>query len=158
MSIRIKILYMTEQSIGERPGGPLGIAGAVSRVLIGATRNWSRNVLLWNLAADPHYGPHTNNGGCTMCIGAITLDGNNATRNLAYYALAHFSKFVQPGSVRIGSNELEQLATAAFLTPDGKIVLVISNTANFSKSLHVRYHGKSFATTLSPESVGTYVW
>lgn len=151
-------LYMTEQSIGERPGVPLGIAAAVSRVLIGSTRNWSRNVLLWNLAADLHYGPHTSNGGCTMCIGAITLDGNNATRNLAYYALAHFSKFVQPGSVRVGSNELEQLSTVAFLTPGGKIVLIVSNTGNFQKTFHVRYHRESFTTTLPAESAGTYVW
>ena len=153
-----KNLYMTEQSIGGRPSGPLGIAGALSRVLIGSTRNWSRNVLLWNLAADPNYGPHTNDGGCTMCQGAITLDGNNVTRNLAYYALAHFSKFVRPGSVRVGSNDLEQLSNVAFLTPDGKIVLIVSNTGNFSKTFDVKYHGRSFTTTLPAESAGTYVW
>jgi glucosylceramidase len=153
-----KNLYMTEQSVGGRSGGPLGIAAAVSRVLIGATRNWSRNVLLWNLAADPNYGPHTNDGGCTMCQGAITLDGNNVTRNLAYYALAHFSKFVRPGSVRVGSNDLEQLLNVAFLTPDGKIVLIVSNSGNFSKTFDVKYHGRSFTTTLPEESVGTYVW
>jgi glucosylceramidase len=153
-----KNLYMTEQSVGGRSGGPLGIAAAVSRVLIGATRNWSRNVLLWNLAADPNYGPHTDDGGCTMCQGAITLDGNNVTRNLAYYALAHFSKFVRPGSVRVGSNDLEQLLNVAFLTPDGKIVLIVSNSGNFSKTFDVKYHGRSFTTTLPEESVGTYVW
>jgi hypothetical protein len=31
-------------------------------------------------------------GGCTGCYGAITLDGNNARFNVAYYALAHFSQ------------------------------------------------------------------
>jgi glucosylceramidase len=153
-----KNLYMTEQGIGGRPGGPLAIAESVRRVLIGATRNWSRNVLLWNLAADPHFGPHTNNGGCTMCVGAITLDGNTATRNLAYYAIAHFSKFVPPGSLRVGSSELDQLADVAFLTPDGKVVLVIANTGNFAKTFQVRYHGRAFTTTLPSESVGTYVW
>ncbi len=153
-----KNLYMTEQSITGGRRGPLDIAASVGRVLIGATRNWSRNVLLWNLAADPNYGPHTNNGGCTGCQGAITLDGNTATRNLAYYALAHFSTFVPPGSVRVGSSEMEQLSTVAFLTPDGKMVLVVSNTGNFSKTFDVRYHGKSFTTTLPEESVGTYVW
>jgi glucosylceramidase len=149
---------MTEQSITGRPNGPFGIAEAVRRVLIDSTRNWSRNVLLWNLAADPNFGPHTNDGGCTMCQGAVTLDGNNATRNLAYYSLEHFSKFVRPGSIRVGSNDMEQLATVAFLTPDAKIVLVASNTSNFPKTFDVRYHGKSFTTTLPEESVGTYVW
>jgi glucosylceramidase len=153
-----KNLYMTEQSVGGPGDGPLAIADAVTRVPIASTRNWSRNVLLWNLAADPHYGPHTNDGGCPVCIGAVTLDGNNVTRNLAYYTIAHFSKFAPPGSLRVESNELEQLATVAFLTPDGKIVLAASNTANFQKTFNVKYHGRSFTTTLPPESVGTYVW
>lgn len=108
-------VYRTEQPVTERSSAKtIGIAEAVSRMLIGALRNWSRNVLLRNLAADPHFGPHTSNGGCTMCAGAIPLDGDQATFNVAYYALAHFSGFVRPGSVRIGSSELEQLSTAAF--------------------------------------------
>lgn len=154
-----KNLYLTEQSVTQRPhSDSLSIAEPVSRVLIGATRNWSRNVLLWNLDADPHAGPHTSDGGCTGCFGAITLDGDNATLNVAFYAMAHFSKFVRPGSVRIGSTELEQLSTVAFLTPDGKVVLVAANTGNFPKTFQIEYHGKNLTTTLPSESVGTYVW
>jgi glucosylceramidase len=153
-----KNLYMTEQAITGPPDEPLPIAADVSGVPIGATRSWSRNVLLWNLAADPKNGPHTNDGGCTGCQGAVTLDGNRVSRNVAYYTTAHFTRFVPPGSVRVGSTEQEQLATVAFLTPDGKIVLVASNTANFPKPFNVKYHGKWFTTTLPPESVGTYVW
>ncbi len=153
-----KNLYMTEQAITSPPEEPLPIAAAVSGVLIGATRNWSRNVLLWNLAADPNNGPHTNDGGCTGCQGAITLNGNHVSRNVAYYAVAHFSQFVPPGSVRVGSTEQEQLYSVAFLTTEGKIVLVVSNTANFSKDFNVKYHGQWFTTMLPPESAGTYVW
>lgn len=153
-----KNLYLTEQSITEPRSGPLGIAEAVRRVLIGATRNWCRNVLLWNLAADSQNGPHTNNGGCTDCSGAITVDGETLTKNVAYYALEHFSQFVPPGSVRVASSEMEQLASVSFLTPGHKMVLVISNTANFAKSFAVKYQDKFFQTTLPSESVGTYVW
>jgi glucosylceramidase len=154
-----KNLYMTEQSVtGRRGDGPLGIAEPVRRVMIGATRNWSRNVLLWNLAADPQNGPHTNNGGCTGCSGALTLDGDSVTKNVAYYVVQHFSQFVPPGSLRVASSEMEQLASAAFLTPENKVVLVISNTGNFPKSFAVKYHGKVFQTALPAESVGTYVW
>jgi glucosylceramidase len=153
-----KNLYMTEQSISSSPNEPLPIAAALSDVMIAATRNWSRNVLLWNLAADPNNGPHTNDGGCTGCQGAITLNGSQATRNVAYYAVAHFSQFVSPGSVRVGTTELEQLASVAFLTADGKVVLITSNTANFPKTFNVKYHGRWFTTTLPEESVATYVW
>lgn len=153
-----KSLYMTEQDVSQGSDGPLGIAEAVQRVPIGAVRNWSLNVLLWNLAADPHMGPHTNDGGCTGCIGAITLEDNLVTRNLAYYTIAHFSKFLGPDSVRISSSEAEQLATAAFVNSDHRIVLVVSNTANFERTFTVRFHGESFNTTLPEESVATYVW
>jgi glucosylceramidase len=154
-----KNLYMTEQSVtGRRSGGPLGIAEPVRQVMIGSTRNWSRNVLLWNLAADPQNGPHTNNGGCTGCSGAITLDGDSATKNIAFYVVEHFSQFVPSGSVRVASSEMEQLASVAFVTPEGKVVLVVSNTGNFPKPFAVKYHGKVLQTAMPAESVGTYVW
>ncbi|HUA99230.1 MAG TPA: glycoside hydrolase family 30 beta sandwich domain-containing protein [Terracidiphilus sp.] len=154
-----KNLYLTEQSVTQSPGSPsIEIAEPVSSVLIGATRNWGRNVLLWNLAANPEAGPHTDDGGCTGCYGAITLDGDKATFNVAYYAMAHFSKFVRPGSVRIGSSEQEQLFTVAFLTPTGRVVLVAANTGNFPKTFQIVYHGQAVKTTLHSESVATYVW
>jgi glucosylceramidase len=80
------------------------------------------------------------------------------TKNVAYYVLGHFSQFVPPGSVRVASNVLEQLANVAFLTPQHKMVLVVSNTGNFAKSFAVKYQDKFFQATLPPESVGTYVW
>ncbi|MGA8110876.1 MAG: glycoside hydrolase family 30 beta sandwich domain-containing protein [Acidobacteriaceae bacterium] len=154
-----KDLFLTEQSVGGRPHpGTMSIDEPVDRVMIGATRNWTRNVLLWNLAADPHAGPHTNDGGCTGCWGALTLDGDQVRRNEAYYVMAHFSKFVPPGSLRVGSNTLEQLDNVAFLTPHGKVVLVVSNTGNFDKHFDVRYHGRTLEASLPPESVGTWVW
>ena len=152
-------LFMTEQSVTQDPRSRgLDIAEPVDSVVIGATRNWSRNVLLWNLAADAEAGPHTNHGGCTGCWGALTIQGDQVKRNLAWYVLGHFSKFVPPGSIRIGTNDLEQLDNVAFLTPDGKIVLVVSNTGNFPFSFAIRYHHRTAVTSLPPGAVGTYVW
>jgi glucosylceramidase len=130
----------------------------VRRLIIGATRNWSRNVLLWNLAADPRNQPHTDNGGCGTCQGAITIDGNNVSRNVAYYAVAHASKFVRPGSVRIASNNLDSLPNVAFKTPDGKKALIVVNGAQTSQTFNIRYRGRVVVTTLNGGSVGTYVW
>lgn len=154
-----KDLFMTEQSVTQTPNSPtLDVAEPVERVLIEASRNWARNLLLWNLAADPNAGPHTNDGGCTGCYGALTLDGDRITRNVAYYALAHFSKFVPPGSIRIGSNSLEQLDNVAFLAPDGRVVLIISNTGNLAKHFVIREGKLSAEASLPEESVGTFVW
>jgi glucosylceramidase len=154
-----KNLYFTEQMVVDKPGDPaLHIAEPVARLIVGAPRNWSRNVLLWNLAADPQFGPHTNNGGCPVCEGAITLDGNKVTRNVAYYTVAHVSEFVRPGSVRIASSEVDGLADVAFVTPKGKKVLIVANPGDASAKFAIGYRGKDVVTELGAGSVATYVW
>ncbi|WP_416171532.1 glycoside hydrolase family 30 beta sandwich domain-containing protein [Algoriphagus boritolerans] len=50
----------------------------------------------------------------------MTVAGDSVSRNPAYYIIAHASKFVEPGSVRIDSNIFEGLHNVAFLRPDGK--------------------------------------
>ncbi|MDQ1452812.1 MAG: glucosylceramidase [Acidobacteriaceae bacterium] len=166
-----KNIYFTEQSINDRSGAiNMNVAHPVARVVIGTTRNWSRNVLLWNLAADPNAGPHTNDGGCPVCYGALTIDGDNVTRLVAYYVLAHASKFVPPGSVRIDSNSpvgnsnpvgnssMDTLPNVAFQTPDGKEVLIVSNPGDAPQNFAVRYKSKAFTTSLGAGAVATYVW
>jgi glucosylceramidase len=154
-----KNLYFTEQSVTDHSGGDeMHIAQPVARIVMGATRHWSRNVLLWNLAADPQAGPHTNEGGCAGCYGALTIDGNKVTRLVAYYTIAHASKFVPDGSVRIDSKPFDALPNVAFETPDGKTVLLVANTGTEQAEFSVRFHGKSLKTSLSAGAVGTYVW
>jgi glucosylceramidase len=155
-----KNLYFTEQmvtgSVETRP--TINVGNPVRRLIIGATRNWSRNVLLWNLAADPRNRPHTDNGGCGTCQGAITIDGDNVTRNVAYYAIAHASRFVRPGSVRIASNNLDTLPNVAFKTPAGKKVLIVVNGATSPQAFNIHYRDAAVVTTLKAGAVGTYIW
>ncbi len=155
-----KNLYFTEQMVtGSLEGRPtLNIANPVQRLIIGATRNWSRNVLLWNLAADPKNEPHTGSGGCGICQGAITIDGNTVTRNLAYYVLAHASKLVRPGSVRIESNGPELLPNVAFHVPGGGKVLIVVNRSTSPAMFAIRYRGRSASASLPAGAVATYTW
>ena len=140
------------------------MAKPVAEVVIGAISNWSRNVLLWNLAADPEFGPHTSDGGCPVCQGAVTLAGDAVTRNSAYYTMAHVSKFVPPGSVRIASTVASGAGTAAaptqvaFRRPDGKVVLLASNMSDVVETFAIGFHGKVARASLAPSAVATYVW
>ena len=179
-----KDLYFTEQMVIERPGiQTIAIAEQVKRLIIGCSRNWSKNVILWNLAADKNNDPHTDNGGCPICQGALTLEGDQVTRNLAYYVIAHASKLVPPGSVRIAStspydttinitsdeerNEVKRatviehsnvLPNVAFKTPDGKIVLIVANDTWSSGGGRIQHKGQSANFRLPPGAVGTFVW
>ena len=98
-----KNIYFTEQWV-QAPGNfSEDLKWHTRELIVGATRNWSKTVLQWNLAADPNSDPHTD-GGCTECLGAVTIDGNDVTRNSAYFIIALASQFVPPNSIRIGSN------------------------------------------------------
>ena len=155
-----KDIYFTEQTVLPRRGATaFGIAEPVAHVMIGATTNWAKNVLLWNLAADPHNGPHTGDGGCPVCSGAITLDGDNVTRNLAYYVTAHFTAFVPPGSVRVATSaEGFALPHVAFRTPDGGHVLIVSNTTAADAIFWIASKKKFTQMSLPAGAVATYAW
>jgi glucosylceramidase len=153
-----KAVYFTEQWMGGHSNFKSSLDQHIRDLTIGATRNWSRNVLEWNLASDPYFQPHTDRGGCDRCQGAITIDGNKVYRKAGYYVIAHAAKFVRPGSVRIGSNEVPSLPNAAFKTPGGQKVLLVLNSGPAPKTFHIRYKGRQTESTLNGGAVGTYVW
>jgi glucosylceramidase len=154
-----KNIYFSEQMVVEQPDATtIDIINPVARLIIGATRNWAKNVLEWNLAADPENKPYTDRGGCSMCQGAVTINGDNYSRNLAYFSIAHAAKFVRPGSVRVASNEPEGLANVAFKTPEGKHVLIVANTGKAAAAFNISLNGKSYAAALDKGAVATYIW
>lgn len=151
-----KNVYFTEQWTGG-PGnfGP-DLDWAVQNLIIGASRNWSRNVLEWNLASDPNYEPHTP-GGCTTCMGALTI-GSSVTRNPSYYIIASASKFVRPGAVPVASNMPAGLPNVAFQNKDGSKVLIVLNNSKSQQAFNISFNGKSVSTSLEAGAVATYVW
>ncbi|GAA4470766.1 hypothetical protein GCM10023189_60000 [Nibrella saemangeumensis] len=151
-----KNLYFTEQYTGTNGNFGGDLKWHLKNVVIGSARNWSRNALEWNLATDTNYGPRTP-GGCTTCLGALTI-GTSVTHNVSYYIIAHAAKFVRPGSVRLGSNVPGTLHNVAFKTPDGSKVLIVLNEARNSQTFNIRFRGKIVSTTLTGGAVGTYVW
>lgn len=153
-----KNLYFTEQWVGAPGYFSKDIPEHVNKLIIGATRNWCKNVIEWNLASDTQYTPHTDRGGCNICLGAITIQGDSVTRNPAYYVIAHAAKFVRPGSVRIASNRVLGLNDVAFKRPDGKVVLIVINNGDSVQKFDIWYHDQIFQSSLNAGSVATYIW
>jgi glucosylceramidase len=152
-----KNIYFTEQWTQANQSFAGDLVWHVNNLEVGAPLNWSRNVLEWNLASDATTSIHTN-GGCPDCLGALTITGNTVTRNVAYYAVAHSSKFVRPGSVRVATNTPDGLPNVAYKTPAGKRVLVVVNTGSTLKNFNIQYKGKLASTSLYGGAVATYVW
>ena len=151
-----KNLYFTEEWVGAPGNLKKDMHFHIKDIIIGATRNWCKNVIEWNLAADPQQQPHTP-GGCTECLGAVTLNSDQVTRNSAYYIVAHAAKFVRPGSKRIESNYLDDLPNVAFLTPAGQIVVIVYNNATATKKFVIKLGNRLVQGTLNAGATGTYV-
>ncbi|MDB9732538.1 glucosylceramidase [Polaribacter sp.] len=152
-----KNLYFTEQWVGVNSEFDDNLRWHMKELIIGATRNWCKTILEWNLASNSSLQPHTD-GGCTECLGGLTIDSNNVQRNVGYYVIAHASKFVKPGSKRIQSNYSSDLPNVAFETPEGNIVVIVLNNSNIDISFNIETPGESVTTSLKSGSVGTYVW
>lgn len=152
-----KNLYFIEQWVSSTGNFEGDLAWHIKNVVIGASRNWCKNVLQWNLTSNPQLQPHTS-GGCTQCLGGLTIDGNSATRNVGYYIIGHASKFVPPGSVRILSNSSSNFPNVAYKTPDGKIVVIVLNDSGSESSINIDVTSEPITVTLPAGSVATFVF
>jgi glucosylceramidase len=151
-----KNLYFTEQWTGKNGSFAGDLSWHVKNVVIGSMNNWSKVALEWNLANDPDYGPHTP-GGCTECKGALTIDGSAVLRNVAYYIIAHASKYIPSGSVRIGSTVIAGLPSVSFMTPEKKVVLIVLNEKNATQQFNVKYLDREIKISLKGGAVSTVV-
>jgi glucosylceramidase len=132
-------------------------------LLLGATLNEARSVLLWNLVLDPRGGPH--NGGCGDCRPLLTLEthaGKPATfaRTSDFYLLAHAAPFVHPGAVRVDARITEgaDVMAAAFENLDSTMVVLALNSGPAPQEIALWLGAKSALYKLPPRSLLTFTW
>jgi len=115
-------------------------------------------VVDWNMIVDENGGPfHHRSVGCKA---PVVVDPKTDTVSLEpiYYAIAHFSRFVKRGAVRIGCSTLsEQVKAVAFSNPDGDIIVVVLNLMMREENLDIRFESSAANVTLPAHSLTTYV-
>ena len=152
-----KKIYFTEQWTGAKGSFEGDFMWHMQHIVIGTMSNWSSMVLEWNLSNDPTYGPHTP-GGCTECLGALTITGSDFKRNVSYYIIGQVAPFLPAGSVRIQTTSSNtQIQSIGFKRPDGKKVLVALNTGK-QAVFTIDFEQKKYNFTLPEKSASTIVW
>ncbi|MGE0772085.1 MAG: glycoside hydrolase family 30 beta sandwich domain-containing protein [Cyclobacteriaceae bacterium] len=151
-----KRIYFTEQWTSSEGDFGDDLLWHVKNLIIGANRNWSTTVIEWNLASDPSFEPHTD-GGCTMCKGALTI-GESIERNVSYYVIAHASKFVPAGSIRMHSTQLQQVFSVGFVTTTGEQVVVLLNEGETVSQVAVRSDDRYLNLAMPGRAVATLKW
>ncbi len=159
-----KSVYFTEQwSDGSSNGFNGGdFTWDMVNVMLGSVQNMSKVAIMWNVASNQNWDPHTDDGGCDRCKGAVTINSNTfvVTRNQTYYEAAHMSKAARDGAVRIASTSTDGgLNQVAFKNPeDESTSLVVFNTNGGSKTFDIVWNGKVCTYTLPGNTVATLVW
>lgn len=131
-----KDVFFTEQWTGAGGSFDGDFGWHMENIVIGATRNWARTVLEWNLASTP---PSLARG-CLDCQGAVSIneETHSITRHVSYYIIGQLSRFLPSGSTRIKSSDGENgIFNVAFITPSGDITLLIYNSTDAAQSINV---------------------
>lgn len=153
-----KNVYFTEQYTG--PGGNFSgdFGWHMQNIVIGGTSNWAKTVLEWNVANNSSLGPHTP-GGCTTCLGAVTINNSTSyTKNVAYYIIGQISKFVKAGALRISSSSTNgSIISSGFKNPDGSIALVVYNSGS-ANTIRIVSGSSSFDYSVPAASAVTFNW
>lgn len=125
--------------------------------MIGDISNWVCGYIDWNIVLDQRGGPnHVGN----FCDAPVLVDTTTkeVRYTAAFYYIAHFSKYVQPGARRIGSaGGPAALQSVAFANPDGSLVLVVLNRTDEAVGFALATGGETLACTIPARAIQSYV-
>lgn len=105
--------------------------------IIGCLNNWVDGWIDWNMVLDRRGGPNWFKNWCTAPVIA-DVENDAVYFTPLYYVMAHFSKFLRPGAVKIGCEiNNDQLMATAVKNPDGSIAVVVFNPTEDKQTLAI---------------------
>ena len=162
----------TAEPINEPPNGPAKLpvydfsdGEFWGNMIMNDMKHWVSAWIYWNMILDENGGPwlisveHGDGDDnhqqpvviINRKIGEVTYTG-------LYYYLAHFSKFIRPGAVRIGSSGgTLQLNFAAFRNADSSLVLNIINNGA-ATDCRIKWNNEAAVQKLKAHSITTLKW
>lgn len=131
-------------------------------------RRGSSAHILWNIVLDENTGPALidDQGNSVNTIGVGMLEWNIAEQKVSYledfYALAHFSKFVRPGAVRMESTDLYQIDDAlqnvVYRNENGTYTAVLMNNDALEHAFKIVVDDYVIEYTVPGKSGATITW
>ncbi|MFT4143552.1 MAG: glycoside hydrolase family 30 beta sandwich domain-containing protein [Mobilitalea sp.] len=112
----------------------------------------------WNLLLDEMGGPNHVGNYCAAPI-MSNESKNEIIKNLSYYYIGHFSRFVKPGAKRIASSRYtDKIEAAGFLNPDQQRVVVILNKTEQDIPVSIFEYGKGQTVLVEARSIITVTY
>ena len=125
--------------------------------IIGCLNNRVDGWIDWNMVLDKQGGP---NWFKNWCVAPVIVDAEKDEVYFTplYYTMAHFSKFIRPGAVKIGCtiNNKELIATAV-KNPDGSIAVVVFNPTDAPRSIEIDINKIRKKISISAKALQTVI-
>ncbi len=143
---------------------------------VSSLRNYAAMYLYWNIMLDENAGPYLDGmGGGGIGLTEYDTDTGRVKKLSDYYALAHYSKFIDPGAyivdstathdlqyVAAGSNQYTNyvgLMNVAAVNPDGTYSIVVTNTYNKNTRVKILIgNGLALQYNVPAESAVSISW
>ena len=111
----------------------------------------------WNLILDHKGGPNHKRNYCNAPI-MLNQDKTGYVKNLTYYYIGHFSKYIKSGARRIGFSKFtDKIEVSAFQNVDHSIVVVLLNRNDFNQEFNLHLNGEVFHDNLDSHAILTFV-
>ena len=125
--------------------------------IIGDLNNGINAFIDWNMILDSNGGPNHKKNYCNAPI-MLNKSNNGYIKNLTYYYIGHFSKFIKPKAKRIAFSKFtDKLEITSFKNLDNTIVIVIMNKTNQNIKYHINLRQELLKDKIEPHSITTYI-
>ena len=125
--------------------------------MINDLNRWTAGWIDWNLLLDTTGGPNHVGNFCSAPILADTQTGELLFQS-SYFYIGHFARFVQPGARRtLCATSHDALEAAAFLNPNGQIVVVMLNLSDQMAPVALTIGGERAVVECPAHSIATFL-
>ncbi|XP_078050529.1 putative glucosylceramidase 3 isoform X2 [Augochlora pura] len=120
--------------------------------------NWSIGWMDWNLVLDETGGPNWISNRVDASI-IVNVKTDEFYKQPMYYALKHFSRFLERGSSRIFIDDDILVKSSAFVTPSNETVVLLYNQMDFSRNVIIKDGNKEdLCLEIPPKSMNTIIY
>jgi len=125
--------------------------------IIGCLNNWVDGWVDWNMVLDRQGGPNWFKNWCVAPV-IVDVKTDEVYFTPLYYTMAHFSKFIRPGAVKIGCEiSNKDLMATAVKNPNGSISIVIFNPTSQKQTLDIYINNNKKSISISAKALQTIV-
>lgn len=154
-----KLLIHTEGCTGFskfNPNDEIKNAEIYAHEILGDFNAGANAYIDWNLVLDNNGGPNHKLNFCNSPI-MLNKDSSDYIKNLSYYYIGHFSKFIKVGAQRIAySKYTSDIEITAFKNLDNSLVVILLNGNNFNKEYNLILNNIVMHDNLDSHAIVTY--